>query len=127
MGLQQKRMRPAVYLIGVPGGFLKIGVSNDAPGRLRALQIAHHQPLELLFWSNCEEQECNREVRAEDLERRMHELLGTYRTRGEWFEVTLEEAMFALKMAWWERVRPFVVGQYWRLWLRHESGEDQPQ
>ena len=82
----------SLYVIGGETGPLKIGISGDVAQRVATLQYdvsptlrAHHQ------------------VRptgdARLVERVAHQLLAAKRLRGEWFDVSIEEAIAAVEQA----------------------------
>lgn len=72
-------MGTAVYFIGAEfGGPIKIGISNNASDRLRALQIGNPQELLLLL-----ETERLSLDKALSLEASMHKKLAKHRIRGE--------------------------------------------
>lgn len=83
-----------VYLIAAsPEGPCKIGVSSDPRRRLRQLQTAHPEKLQL--WH----QEPYDGARADLVEAMVHRTLSHKRTRGEWFSITVEDGILELKFA----------------------------
>lgn len=80
----------AVYAIS-DGRAIKIGFAVDPVKRLADLQIAHSQPLRLIHSRACSD--------AAKAERRAHRLLREKRLRGEWFDLSEQEAVFAIDLA----------------------------
>jgi hypothetical protein len=71
-------------------GPVKLGISNDPERRVRQLQTGHAAPL-YLFHSEPIEQAF--------LERRLHKDLAHVRTRGEWFDVSVSDAISYLRFS----------------------------
>lgn len=87
------RDRPAhLYVIG-DGAALKVGHSEKPFSRLSYMQASHSAPLSLLyvhpvFWPT-----------RMFAEKYAHALLWTKRVRGEWFDVTIDQAIAAIRLA----------------------------
>lgn len=82
----------SIYVIGFAtgGGPLKVGIADNPPSRLRGLQTASPYELALLFHENVG-------ISAQRLEFAVHWVLEKHRVRGEWFSVTLPEALAAIE------------------------------
>lgn len=88
----------SIYVIGTDNGPLKIGYTADPKGRLSNLQVG--QPTEIkLFY-----EEATETAKAKVIEKLIHRTLGHKRVRGEWFNVSVEEAIAEVKFAFirWE-------------------------
>lgn len=80
-----------VYVISAGPMAQKIGISAKATVRLTNLQVAHHTDLTLTHMTLVDD--------ARSVERYAHALLATKRLRGEWFEVSPEEARSTVERA----------------------------
>ena len=75
-----------VYIIGEPGSdVLKIGISSDPARRLRDVRISNPYDVKVLWERSVEH--------ARRVERNVHLALVGVRIRGEWFRVSLAEAI----------------------------------
>jgi hypothetical protein len=83
-----------LYIISDGSGPLKIGHSNRATGRVPRLQTGNPRILTVIHTVTGLDS-------ASAVERRVHGILAGRRVRpdGEWFDVTLEEALRAIEMA----------------------------
>lgn len=72
-----------VYFITVDSHYVKIGVTGDLVTRLRRLQTAHHQEVQLLYTIECETRE-----RALELEAALHDFYHAAHVRNEWFKIS---------------------------------------
>ena len=90
-GGRAKQSVRAVYVVVDGAGLVKIGLASNPMVRLQALQTGRFDRLELIFheWS----------ARAEQAERDVHKLLHQQRLVGEWFEVSIPDAVAAVKAA----------------------------
>ena len=79
-----------VYVAGDQNGALKIGISFNPTQRLTQLQ--HTSPLVLHHQTSVSGS-------ARSVERVAHLLLSEKRLRGEWFDVSIEEAIAAVELA----------------------------
>jgi hypothetical protein len=72
---------------------VKVGISGDAARRIRALRKEHRRPISLEF--------CRRGDASaiEAIEKQAHALLCAYRVKGEWFGVSVEDAVAAVLKA----------------------------
>lgn len=82
-----------IYVIGHPDGPKKVGISGSPADRFRSLQTASPTKLSGEFFGACD-----RPV-ARAIESRAHDLLASARRAGEWFEVSLEDAVSAVMRA----------------------------
>jgi hypothetical protein len=83
-----------IYVIGTASsGPLKIGVAKNVRARLGGIQNGNPARLEVLFSSEVPF------VDAPAIERRSHALLKAYRLTGEWFDVSAEQAVAAIREA----------------------------
>jgi DNA-binding XRE family transcriptional regulator len=87
-----------IYVIAAGDKTVKVGIARDPEKRCGFLQVGHHTPLEIAFTKSCEEKE------ARLVEQFTHRLLKEKHLRGEWFNVTVEEAKAVITEAI-ERVR----------------------
>ena len=78
-----------LYIIAAsPEGPVKLGFSADPQKRLKQLQTGSAQVLALHHTEEVDD------ARVKIAERALHRLLGHKRLKGEWFTVTVEEAVF---------------------------------
>lgn len=82
-----------VYVVGGPKGKkpVKIGYAKDMTKRLAALQVG--SPVELTVWGDISKL---RRHEAQNIEREAHKLLSDRHVRGEWFDISAEEATDAI-------------------------------
>ena len=85
------RSARSLYVIGAEDGPLKIGISTDVGGRLAALQS--HSPHALVAHHQAQPGD------ARLVERVAHQLLAAKRVRGEWFDVSIDDAVAAINQA----------------------------
>ncbi len=83
----------SVYVIGTETPPFKIGWAVDVPARLKALQAGHHQPFIAHFRLDMPTPVVTK------VESYAHFLLREFRGHGEWFMVSLEEAIGAVREA----------------------------
>jgi hypothetical protein len=76
-----------------PEGPVKLGRSADPKRRVRQLQTGHSETLRLYL----SEEVSAAEVNA--MERAVHKTIGYKRLRGEWFDITVEEAIEEVRHA----------------------------
>ena len=81
----------SVYVIGTGLGPVKIGIAADVTARLRKLQTGHPEKLHVLFQAPSPD--------AAEIEYVSHRLLAGARLSGEWFSVTVEQAIWAIRTA----------------------------
>jgi len=88
----------SIYIIGPEGGPYKIGYAGDPKSRLSNLQVGQAVELKLLY------EERTETTTAKVIEKLIHRNLATKRIRGEWFSVSLEEAIGEVRYAFirWE-------------------------
>ena len=99
----RKRETYAVYLLEVPSGPKKIGITKGAPvRRLAELQVGNHEEISVVDAISVTAEA------AREIEAAAHKLLAGHRIRGEWFGCSREEAIAALEAAygaflqrWW--------------------------
>lgn len=106
-----------LYLMSVPRGLYKIGISRDPEKRRAELQSANPDPVRLLCASPP-----GAASWAREMERETHRLLDTYRVSGEWFSVPPYLVFHAVRVAAihpqirerWERLcqRPHFVARH---------------
>jgi hypothetical protein len=82
-----------VYAISDEKSKIKIGVSGHPPSRVKQLQFECRNKLTLLHSLKCQENEAYR------IERTAHRLIENKKVSGEWFEVSADEAINAIKDA----------------------------
>ena len=80
-----------LYVIGTEGRFQKIGFSADVAKRLKSLQTGNPDKLAIHHVEPVPKEQ----VRL--LERKIHKDLSHYRLKGEWFNLTSQEAIDLLK------------------------------
>jgi hypothetical protein len=77
-----------LYVIGaVTDGPVKLGISANPERRLRQLQTGHHQQLHLFHTEPVASD------RARLYDRLLHRDIGHMRSHGEWFHITVEDAI----------------------------------
>lgn len=82
------RSRPlAVYVIGSDGGPQKIGITDNIESRLTTLQVGITERLRVVHYRERNQGD------ARLVERAAHMLLSAKRQKGEWFNISLEEAI----------------------------------
>jgi len=88
----------SIYVIGPAEGPYKIGYSGNPSHRLSTLQVGTTDFLHLHYREETETS------KAKVIEKLIHRQLGHKRIRGEWFNVTLDEAISEVKFAFirWE-------------------------
>ena len=94
MKAEIKRSRCShVYVVGLQaGGAVKVGISNDPVRRMAALRMGWAgQPMALFF--------AQEHPQAQRVEGRALRLLAQHRIGGEWFSVTPEAAIAAVRVA----------------------------
>lgn len=97
MGLYTKNRE--CYLMSVPSGYVKVGISDDPKRRLREVQAYCYEPVKF-EWAT----ECSRgaAVTAELLEQTVHAKLKTFcARRKEWFKTDAETATGVMLTAYW--------------------------
>lgn len=82
-----------IYVVGPAGGPNKVGLTADPQKRLRTLQTGHYLSLsvhhsEKVPWSD-----------AALIERLAHDLLKSAHLRGEWFDISVADAISAINQA----------------------------
>lgn len=82
----------SVYVIGVPGGPIKIGISSNVGKRLVALQTSTPDRLKLYLATDV-----LGPGRAKIVEAECHAALSSRRLAGEWFDVEWREAVSLVK------------------------------
>lgn len=80
-----------VYVVNLPGYGVKIGHSKNPQDRAYGLRMAHGDALSLEFVLESDNA-CRLECRA-------HAILKDKRLYGEWFDVSTDEAIFAVRQA----------------------------
>jgi Meiotically up-regulated gene 113 len=89
-------MAPYLYFMAVPSGYCKIGVAVNPWSRLKELQTGNPEPITLHgAWEIDNIPGCG----ARDVERVLHSMLSEFRTIGEWFLISVIEAMGLLEPA----------------------------
>ena len=92
-----------MYIIHAPSiGLVKIGISREDPEIKRFKQIAYASPVELVLAYSLEVDDPY--VNARRFERYVHGKLHKQRTRGEWFAVSITEAISAVEAAYENRI-----------------------
>lgn len=88
----------SIYIIGPKDGPFKIGYAADPKARLSNLQVG--QAVDLILHYH---EETESEI-AKVIEKIIHRTIGHKRIRGEWFNVSLEEAIGEVRHAFirWE-------------------------
>lgn len=88
----------SIYIIGPADGPYKIGYAADPNARLVNLQVGQAVELKLHYSESTET------TIAKVIEKLIHRTLAYKRIRGEWFNVTLEEAIGEVRHAFirWE-------------------------
>lgn len=82
-----------IYVIGPKEGFQKIGYSETPEKRLKSLQTGHP---ELLYIHHTIEVN---KLKAKLIEKLIHRNINHKRTKGEWFNLTIDEAKSEIDFA----------------------------
>lgn len=90
--MTQKGQPKAIYVMESEIGLVKLGISENPGARMRTIQGASGIRLELVHSSE-------HRLDAKAVEFAAHHLLREKRKTGEWFDVTAEEAIQAIKSA----------------------------
>ncbi|KKK73124.1 hypothetical protein LCGC14_2896960, partial [marine sediment metagenome] len=85
-----------VYLFTTPNGYCKVGIAKDPEKRVRELQCGCPETISfhgatLLRADGMDPRE---------MERVVHSVLRPYRSSGEWFKITVADAIRAFGTAW---------------------------
>ena len=96
--MSNEKSLTSIYIIGPKDGPFKIGYSGNPTHRLSTLQTG---TTDFLMLHYKEETETEKAIVIEKL---IHRQIGYKRIRGEWFDVTLEEAKAEVRYAFirWE-------------------------
>lgn len=76
-----------VYVVGVPGGPVKVGIATDIASRLSGIQTGCTEKLKVYVFID------GLGHRAREIERECHRRLDQHRIKGEWFNVDWREAV----------------------------------
>ena len=82
-----------IYIIGSKDPPYKIGISRDPNQRLRSLQTGHPYPLQIHSLKQTDITE------TKYLEKMIHNNLKFYKTKGEWFQIELKDAILEVEYA----------------------------
>lgn len=89
------------YVLSVPSGYMKVGISDNVERRIREIQAQFYEPVSLVTETMISRAS---PVSAFEMERLIHAKLAPRRTpRREWFSISPEELM------------PICLGVYWFL------------
>lgn len=92
-----------IYVIRASFGPIKVGRAKSPESRLRQLTDCQAYTAEIAYTHTVP-------ARLESwIERRAHEILHSYRIRGEWFDVSIEDAERAIQQAVVESQMPALV------------------
>jgi hypothetical protein len=86
-------MSSYIYIIGSDNPPYKIGISKNPERRLKNLQTGH--PYKLKIW----ELRKTESKKTKLLESVIHKHLDSYRMSGEWFDISLEQAILQVDFA----------------------------
>jgi len=75
-------MSARVYVMTIPGGYIKVGMATDVEARLKNIQTSNPHLVQVVYKSPKLSAD-----NARYLETMVHDALRPYRTRGEWFRV----------------------------------------
>lgn len=81
----------SLYVVQAQSGLVKIGIAKDPAARLEALQTGSPEHLALVHTHMPED------FPADAVERAAHDILRSMRRKGEWFEVSVEQAIDAIQ------------------------------
>lgn len=90
LGFRERLGNQSVYVISCEGYPVKIGIAKSPELRLRELQVGCPYRLHLYFSIEVEGD-------ARKIEKHCHNQLSRFRLEGEWFEITVEEAIEAVQ------------------------------
>lgn len=82
-----------IYIIGSNSSPYKIGFSKEPQKRLKSLQTGHPFKLSLLYTKEVSDQE------VKNIEKQIHRVIGYKKSNGEWFNISLEEAISEVNFA----------------------------
>lgn len=83
-----------LYLLAC-GTFVKVGIAVDVKARRLELQVGN--PLRIIeVWKST----AMPRNEIQRIERRTHQKLKQYRSSGEWFEISADDALAAIKGSW---------------------------
>ncbi len=82
----------SIYVIKSEPGPLKIGIATNYLSRLSQLRVSSHLPLSLVYIAIVEGD-------AKVVEKGTHKLLESFRQKGEWFNISTEEAIKAIEIS----------------------------
>lgn len=82
-----------IYIIGSENPPYKIGISKNPERRLKNIQTGHPHKLQILELRETDSK------RTKLLESVIHKHLDQYRMKGEWFNISLEQAILHLDFA----------------------------
>lgn len=108
-----KVAQACVYFIRAPSGYVKIGSARDPVERMNALQVGHHEKLDIMAAFECGDGI----VPAVVLERTLHEMLAPLRIQGEWFKYDKRMFDVASRYAWIKCRYP----EAWEFWWRPDG------
>lgn len=96
--MSNEKSLTSIYVIGPKDGPFKIGYSASPSARLSSLQTGTTEFPMIHYKEECETEQ------AKVIEKLIHRQLAHKRIRGEWFNVTLDEAISEVKFAFirWE-------------------------
>lgn len=92
---ERRTVGQCVYLLAVPSGHVKIGVARNPAARARDLQTGNPEPI--TFVGATLLGAAGKSATA--FEKALHKALCPHRTVGEWFSLSVAEAL-----EWWARV-----------------------
>ena len=82
-----------IYIIGTTESPYKIGFSKTPEKRLKSLQTGHPVKLSLLYTKEISEDN------VKNIEKQIHKTIAYKRTKGEWFNICLEDAISEINFA----------------------------
>jgi len=82
-----------IYIIGSISSPYKIGFSKEPQKRLKSLQTGYPHKLSLLYTKEVLESD------VKNIEKKIHKVLNHKRTKGEWFNILLEDAILEIHYA----------------------------
>ena len=82
-----------IYIIGSEHFPYKIGFSKTPEKRVKSLQTGHPNKLSLLYTKKVSEQNIKK------IEKQIHKAISYKRTKGEWFNIILEDAISEVNYA----------------------------
>lgn len=111
------------YILSVPSGYVKVGISDNVHRRLREVQAQCYEKVEFVMATRISQ---NAPVQGSALEQAMHLKMRPYAgERREWFKVSVDTAFDIMLTTYWFLATPpdhEDFGHFHPTWLREKDG-----